>query len=189
MRHPSGLFRFRLFDYGLGWTTDLPHTFRRLASYLKPGGTLIFSWNHPLYGRAGCVQVEDGKLVVQKSYFDQSDTRLQLDDGEMLLRNYRLSDYLNALADAGIAAEELEQLRKVWQTYAIDILGLQLEGASAGGDEAQTQALYGAVDMLLNMRLEAKRNKDWGTSDKIRNELTALGFSIKDTKDGFEWTL
>ena len=88
-----------------------------------------------------------------------------------------------------IAAEELEQLRKVWQTYAIDILGLQLEGASVGGDEAQTQALYGAVDMLLNMRLEAKRNKDWGTSDKIRNELTALGFSIKDTKDGFEWTL
>ena len=58
-----------------------------------------------------------------------------------------------------------------------------------GGDEAQTQALHGAVDMLLNMRLEAKRNKDWGTSDKIRNELTALGFSIKDTKDGFEWTL
>ena len=88
-----------------------------------------------------------------------------------------------------IAAEELEQLRKVWQTYAIDILGLQLEGASAGGDEAQTQALHGAVDMLLNMRLEAKRNKDWGTSDKIRNELTALGFNIKDTKDGFEWTL
>ena len=88
-----------------------------------------------------------------------------------------------------IAAEELEQLRKVWQTYAIDILGLQLEGASAGGDEVQTQALHGAVDMLLNMRLEAKRNKDWGTSDKIRNELTALGFNIKDTKDGFEWTL
>jgi cysteinyl-tRNA synthetase len=41
----------------------------------------------------------------------------------------------------------------------------------------------------LNMRLEAKRNKDWATSDKIRNELTALGFSIKDTKDGFEWSL
>jgi cysteinyl-tRNA synthetase len=43
--------------------------------------------------------------------------------------------------------------------------------------------------MLLNMRLDAKRNKDWATSDKIRNELTALGFTIKDTKDGFEWSL
>ncbi len=104
---PAGYFDFVYSIYGLGWTTDLPHTFRRLASYLKPGGTLIFSWNHPLYGRAGCVQVEDGKLVVQKSYFDQSDTRLQLDDGEMLLRNYRLSDYLNALADAGFVLEKL----------------------------------------------------------------------------------
>lgn len=104
---PAGYFDFVYSIYGLGWTTDLPHTFRRLASYLKPGGTLIFSWNHPLFGRVGCVQTEDGKLVVQKSYFDQSDTRLQLDDGEMLLRNYRLSDYLNALADAGFVLEKL----------------------------------------------------------------------------------
>jgi cysteinyl-tRNA synthetase len=50
-------------------------------------------------------------------------------------------------------------------------------------------AYKGAIDMLLNMRLEAKRNKDWGTSDKIRNALTELGFTIKDTKDGFEWSL
>ena len=32
-------------------------------------------------------------------------------------------------------------------------------------------------------------NKDWATSDKIRNELTAMGFEIKDTKDGAEWKL
>ena len=38
-------------------------------------------------------------------------------------------------------------------------------------------------------RQVAKANKDWATSDKIRNELTALGFAIKDTKDGFEWSL
>ena len=36
---------------------------------------------------------------------------------------------------------------------------------------------------------EAKANKDWATSDKIRNELTALGFEIKDGKDGCEWKL
>ena len=41
----------------------------------------------------------------------------------------------------------------------------------------------------MNMRLDAKRNKDWATSDKIRDSLTALGFHIKDTKDGFEWNL
>jgi len=62
-----------------------------------------------------------------------------------------------------------------------------LDGAQDAG--AGMDAYKGAVDMLLNMRLEAKRNKDWATSDKIRNELTALGFTIKDTKDGFEWSL
>jgi len=43
------------------------------------------------------------------------------------------------------------------------------------------------VDLLLNLRIEAKTNKDWVTSDKIRNSLTNLGFEIKDTKEGFEW--
>jgi cysteinyl-tRNA synthetase len=37
--------------------------------------------------------------------------------------------------------------------------------------------------------MQAKQNKDWATSDKIRNELAAFGFEIKDTKDGFEWQL
>ena len=86
-----------------------------------------------------------------------------------------------------ISEADLEELRAVWKTYAMDILGLQLDGAQDAG--AGMDAYKGAVDMLLNMRLEAKRNKDWGTSDKIRNALTELGFSIKDTKDGFEWSL
>ena len=86
-----------------------------------------------------------------------------------------------------ISESDLNELRAVWKTYAIDILGLQLDGAQDAA--VGLDAYKGAVDMLLNMRLEAKRNKDWGTSDKIRNELTALGFTIKDTKDGFEWSL
>ena len=86
-----------------------------------------------------------------------------------------------------ISEADLEELRAVWKTYAMDILGLQLDGAQDAA--AGMDAYKGAVDMLLNMRLEAKRNKDWATSDKIRNELTALGFTIKDTKDGFEWSL
>ena len=86
-----------------------------------------------------------------------------------------------------ISEADLNELREVWKTYAMDILGLQLDGAQEAG--AGMDAYKGAVDMLLNMRLEAKRQKDWATSDKIRNELTALGFTIKDTKDGFEWSL
>lgn len=97
---------------------------------------------------------------------------------------------INTLADgkATISAADLEELKQIWHDYAIQILGLRLEGETSS-DNSNMNAYKGAVDMLLNMRLDAKRNKDWTTSDKIRNELTALGFSIKDTKDGFEWNI
>ena len=91
-----------------------------------------------------------------------------------------------------ISETDLNELRAVWKTYAIDILGLRLEeeGSSLqGGDGGRLKAFNGAIDLLLGIRLQAKQNKDWATSDKIRNELTALGFQIKDTKDGFEWSI
>jgi cysteinyl-tRNA synthetase len=86
---------------------------------------------------------------------------------------------------ATISAVDLKELQEVFKLYVEDILGLRNESATTGINEAYQKA----IDLLLNIRLEAKRNKDWATSDKIRNELTALGFEIKDTKDGFEWKI
>lgn len=92
-----------------------------------------------------------------------------------------------------ISEVDLNELRDVWKTYAIDILGLRLDASNENyGDNANNgklTAFHGAIDLLLNIRLQAKQNKDWATSDRIRNELTALGFQIKDTKDGFEWSI
>ena len=100
---------------------------------------------------------------------------------------------INTIHDgkATISEADLKELREVWKTYAIDILGLRLEdsAASPDGDGAKMKAFHGAIDLLLSIRLQAKQNKDWTTSDRIRNELTALGFQIKDTKDGFEWSI
>lgn len=85
-----------------------------------------------------------------------------------------------------ISADDLKELKEVFHTFCFDILGLKEEIGSSDGREAA----YGkVVDMLLEQRVKAKANKDWATSDLIRNELTALGFEIKDTKDGFEWKL
>ena len=94
---------------------------------------------------------------------------------------------INSVSDgkATISAEDLDELKNVFKLYIEDIFGLKTDAKSDAGTDAYKKA----IDLLLNIRLEAKRNKDWGTSDKIRNELTALGFSIKDTKDGFEWNL
>ena len=51
------------------------------------------------------------------------------------------------------------------------------------------EAYRKAIDLLLSIRQQAKQNKDWATSDRIRNEMATLGFVVKDTKDGFEWSL
>ena len=95
---------------------------------------------------------------------------------------------INTISDgkATISAEDLKELQDTWKVFTENLLGLKMEEE---GDNKNLQAYQKAVDLLLNIRLEAKKNKDWTTSDKIRNELTALGFSVKDTKDGFEWNL
>ena len=88
--------------------------------------------------------------------------------------------------NATITAEDLNHLKETFRLFMHDILGLKQEAGSSDNREAA----YGkVVDMLLEQRMKAKANKDWATSDLIRNELTALGFEIKDTKDGFSWKL
>ncbi|MBR3625774.1 MAG: cysteine--tRNA ligase [Bacteroidaceae bacterium] len=92
-----------------------------------------------------------------------------------------------AAGTATISADDLKELRDTFSLYCFDILGLREEAAS--GNAAREEAYAGAVDMLLAERQKAKAAKDWATSDAIRNQLTALGFEIKDGKNGAEWKL
>lgn len=81
---------------------------------------------------------------------------------------------------------DLDELKQVYRLFLNDLLGLMDHRVA---ESSTHEAFSGAVDLLLQLRAEAKANKDWTTSDKIRNELTALGFVIKDTKDGAEWSI
>lgn len=94
---------------------------------------------------------------------------------------------INTIADGKgtISAEDLDELKATFSLFIEDILGLQQETAGGKDQEAYKRA----IDLLLSIRLQAKQNKDWATSDKIRDELAAYGFTVKDTKDGFEWNL
>lgn len=94
---------------------------------------------------------------------------------------------INSVYDGKETLTEIDivKLKSVFKLFVEDLLGLITENEAGAGNEAYKKA----IDLLLNMRMDAKKNKDWATSDKIRNELTALGFEIKDTKDGFEWKI
>ncbi|RIJ48921.1 cysteine--tRNA ligase [Maribellus luteus] len=85
-----------------------------------------------------------------------------------------------------ISASDLEELKTFYQNIVFDVLGLKEEEAADAGDN---QALAGAMELLINLRRDAKANKDWATADKIRDDLSAIGIELKDTKDGVEWSL
>lgn len=95
---------------------------------------------------------------------------------------------INLISDgkATISQADLKELKEVFSLFLFEILGLSDAQSSTGTTEA---GFTGAIDLLMKIRMEAKQNKDWNTSDRIRNELTALGFEIKDTKDGYEWKI
>ena len=85
-----------------------------------------------------------------------------------------------------ISATDLAELKSFYHSVVSDILGLKPEQSA---DSGESELLKGTVELLIKLRNEAKANKDWTTSDKIRNELNTLGIEMKDTKDGIEWKL
>ena len=84
-----------------------------------------------------------------------------------------------------INAENLEMLKNLFHSFVFDILGLKGEEDSS----ASNQALGKVIDAMMKVRKTARANKDWATSDSIRDELKNAGIQIKDTKDGYEWNL
>ena len=85
-----------------------------------------------------------------------------------------------------LSKEDIVELDELFELFLHKLLGI--EDAKTLKDTSY-QAFEKAVDMLLEVRQEAKQKKDWATSDKIRKELTEAGFIIKDTPEGFEWRL
>jgi cysteinyl-tRNA synthetase len=83
--------------------------------------------------------------------------------------------------------EDLKNLRVVFDTFVVDVLGLRMEASEAAG--TALKPYEDAVNLLLEMRSDAKKNKNWALSDLIRDRLGEIGFSVKDTKDGYEWSL
>ncbi|MEW4922571.1 cysteine--tRNA ligase [Algibacter sp. 2305UL17-15] len=95
--------------------------------------------------------------------------------------------YLNQIKDqkATISAEDLELLNDTMHAFVFDVLGLLNEVETTSG----TDKLTGAVELLIKLRQEARANKDFAMSDKIRDELAEVGIHLKDGKDGTTFSL
>ncbi|MDR3286316.1 MAG: cysteine--tRNA ligase [Prevotellaceae bacterium] len=93
---------------------------------------------------------------------------------------------INSVADKKekLNANDIERLKKLFHNVAFDILGLKDEQSGN-----QNELLNNLVKMIVDLRQQSKEKKDWETSDNIRKQLTELGITVKDTKDGTEWVV
>lgn len=88
--------------------------------------------------------------------------------------------------NATLSQADLDELRETMRMFMFDILGLvESKQADNNGNEAYAKA----IELLLDIRRDAKARKDWATSDLIRDRLGEIGFELKDTKEGTEWKL
>lgn len=80
---------------------------------------------------------------------------------------------------------DIDLLKKIYQTFVFDVMGLKSEEENGKANSA----LEKVMQLVLEMRIKAKNNKDFATSDEIRNKLNEAGVTIKDGKDGATWSI
>ncbi len=106
---------------------------------------------------------------------------------QAIARLFDLSKKINSYNEKkldinNLNSNTLNKLKEAFPAIVFDILGLQDESAS---DNAE--AMDGLMDLILDIRKEARDKKDWDTSDKIRNVLNTLNIVVKDGKEGSSW--
>ena len=108
---------------------------------------------------------------------------------KVLANLFELVPVINSLKDKTISfdalgSETFNSLKDKLRVFIEEILALKTESAAEG------EKLKGVIEVLVELRKEARAKKDWATSDKIRNQLAEIGIQLKDEKNGnISWSL
>jgi cysteinyl-tRNA synthetase len=108
---------------------------------------------------------------------------------KVLANMFELVPVINSMKDktipvAALSEETFAFLQQQMKIYVEDILGLK------NISDTDNAKFKGVMDLLVEIRKEARSRKDFATSDKIRNQLQGLGILLKDEKDGnISWTI
>lgn len=102
----------------------------------------------------------------------------------LVARLFEAVKYINSINDkkAGISEKDKESLVAAMKTFIFDVMGLQFK------EDQDNSKLNGVMDLVIDLRQDARANKDFATSDKIRDYLSQIGITIKDSKDGASWS-
>lgn len=140
---------------------------------------------HPGKGNPGVLD-EEIKDLIDAVYDEMND---DFNTPRALARLFELVTKINALKGGQLSFDEvlpptLELLKETFRSFLFDVFGLKDESESASGD---AELMDGLMQLIIQMRKEARERKDFPTSDKIRDALKELSVQLKDGKEGTAW--
>ncbi len=132
--------------------------------------------------KAGAKDDVDVAALEQRCYAAMND---DLNTPVMIAELFEGARIINSVRDGKqvLTQPGIDRLKQLMEQMVYDVLGLQQEQVVGGDDKA----LEGLVQEFIRMRAEAKAAKDYATGDRIREQLSALGITIMDTKEGTTW--
>lgn len=111
---------------------------------------------------------------------------------KVIARMMELSSFVNKFANkqlplTAVSAATVKRMQQLFNDFIYTIFGLKNEQEVAASNGHNI--LDGLMQLVIEMRQDARARKDWGSADKIRDTLTALKIQLKDSKEGTSWTV
>ena len=165
-----------------------------LQAAKKGHARLMEAWSHlrDLTGRGSAQNGTVGKELaagLDAAYAEMDD---DLNTPKALARLFEVVSRINALKGGQlnldeVSPEQLDDCRTRMGTLLFDVLGLQDHATAAAG--AGQEALDKVMQIVLDLRQQARADKDWALSDKLRDALADAGVTVKDSKEGATWSI
>ena len=185
LQQPYSPMTIRFFILQAHYRSTVDFSNEALQASEKAYNRLMEGWNNLAKITSAATSTIDVKELRAKCYEAMNDDLSTPIVISHLFDGVRIINTVLA-GNATLSQADLDELRETMRMFMFDILGLvESKQAEGNGNEAYAQA----VELLLEMRREAKARKDWATSDLIRDRLGEIGFELKDTKEGTEWKL
>lgn len=125
--------------------------------------------------------------VIKAAYSDMND---DFNTPRALSQLFALVPTINSFVDGKIDintlhSDNLELLQSTFDIFLNDIFGLKNDMESGDNNEL----VEGLMDLIIEIRQQARANKDWATSDQVRDKMNELNIALKDGADGTSWSL
>jgi cysteinyl-tRNA synthetase len=106
---------------------------------------------------------------------------------KLIAELFELSTIINKIHSGDLKAtdQDIQVIQHIISNYFVHVLGINYQG----NETQNSDAVDKLMELIIDIRKSARDNKDWNTSDKIRDTLANAGIEVKDGKNGSTWKI